>query len=249
MNSLNLKINPKDKTFLYESSCTFYSLGIKEEYIKLLSNFVSCKESLIYCYFEYIKKDYFSNLKLIVSFYATSYKNLKIKEKKMNQAVKVINMFGSINNWPIVKIYKIKLKYKTKIFFLFDLPYQWFKFPQLLSLITFIIDSYNIYDIKRDDTIKDFINTIKNENIIKNDNNSDSIFFKPIDWIDNILLIINNYNYIFKNEITNYNYNYQNCLTSSDYHFTVLSGIKSLCLFNSLNKSLNIKLKQLLGEK
>ena len=250
MNTLNLKINPKNKILLYENDYAFYSLSkysfhTKKNYIRLLSDFISCKESLIYCYSEHIKKDYFSNLKLIVNFYTASYEDLKIKEEKMNQAVKIINMFGNINNWPVVKVYKVKLKHKTKIFFLFDLPYKWFKFPQLLSLVTLIIDSCHVYHIKKNNTIKNFIKLIKNNG----NNNDSSIFFKPIDWINNIPLIINNYDYIFKNETTDYNYNYQDCLTSAYYSFTKYSGIKSLCSLNALNTSLNTKLKQLIGEK
>ena len=253
MNSLNLKIKSEDKFILYKSNCTFYSLCIQEQYIKLLSELTPCKEMLIYLYSEHINKDYFSDLKLITSFYTASYENLKIKKEKMDKAIKIINMFGDINNWPTTKVYKIKLKYKSKILFLFDLPYQWFKFPQLLSLVTFIIDSCNIYDIKKYNTIENFIKSIKIEETTKinnrNDVDYDTIFFNLIDWVDNLLLIINNYDYIFKNEISKYNYNDQEHFTSSIYKSTKHSGIKSLCLGKSLNTKLNTKLKYLLGER
>ena len=247
MNPLNLKIESEDKFILYKSNCTFYSLCIQEQYIKLLSELTPCKEMLIYLYSEYINKDYFSNLKLVTSFYTDSYENLKIQKEKMDKAIKIINMFGDINNWPITKVYKIKLKYKSKIFFLFDLPYQWFKFPQLLSIVTFIIDSCNIYNIKEYNTIENFIKSIKDNN--SNNMDYDTIFFNLIDWVDNLLLIINNYDYIFENETSKYNYNDQEHFTSSQYKFTKHSGIKSLCLCKSLNKSLNTKLKYLLGDR
>ena len=246
MKTLDLELILQHKSEIYKSNNIVYSVGIKNQNIILLSDFTYCKEVLMYFYHKQIEKSYFKNLKLIINFHSFSTEALKIKIEKINKAIKILNMFGSINNWPKIKIYKIKSNYTNMYFFVFDLPYQWFKFPQLLSLVTFIIESCSLYNIEKYNTIEDFIASIKIDT--KNNLNTISIFFDIENWIDNIPLLINNYNNIFKNEISTYNYNNQNCLSKMDYDFSKYSGIKSLCQYKSLNTILNKKLK-ILGEK
>lgn len=233
MKILNLNIWPTEKLLYYNIESLNYAFCYVDTKITIIEEFTICKELLPF----YIGKIYsninFSNLRLILD---TS----KIFKTKIKQIIKIINLFSKINNWEEVKIYKVKHK---KNLYIFNISKQWFEFPQLISIITFIIAGCYEYNITNCNSIKKFLYTIKTKCL--NEHYNDSIFSSSNNWVYIIPLIINNYNYLFDMENSSYLYDYTKCANKNLSLFFSRSGIKSLCLGKSLSSSLNKKLKLL----
>lgn len=237
MKILDLEIYPTEYLIKYINKVHIcYSICNINSKIQMLNHPTACKEILLHD----IKENYmlseknFQYLKLLVILPTNS-------EFKLNQIIKTINMFSSVNNWGKLSIYKIDRLINN--LYIFDLPIQWFKFPQLISLITFIIHSCYILNINNYTTIEEYINIVMKIKLSKH--TIQSILNFPRNWMVNIPLIINNYDYLFKNEYSSYFYNCEKCADKNSYKYLKYSGIKSLCLYKSLNKILNKKLKQL----
>jgi len=239
LKTLNVEIEPKNMIKKYEiNSYIFYSICYVRSKIQILGQFNKCKEVFLYTVAEnYLKGENLENLKLIIN----TPKDFEIKAKRV---IETIDMFSTVNKWGKSIIYKINTLISN--FYIIDLPKQWFKFPQLISLIMLIISSCHIFDIKYND-VKSFIDAIIEKKLPKN--NYQSIFYFPRNWMLNILLILNNYEYLFKNEDPSYLYDWEKCANIDSNKYITQSGIKSLCYCNSLSNTLNKKLIKLKEKK
>ena len=235
METLPLKLKFEDTTLNYKNlHLILYSICNIKTDIQILKSFATCKEDLLRSISDvYIENRNKIDLKLIIS---TSISF----DDKMEQIVKTINMFSSINKWSKVIVYKTT----QKNLYIFDLPKQWFKYPQLISIITFIIAAYINYKIAGIDTIKDFIEEVKK--LHRGDEDHSSIFYTT-NWMDYIPLVMEFYDHLFKNEDPQYLYDCGKCADGDTYKYITRSGIKSLCLCRSLSNNLNKKLKYLKG--
>ena len=235
METLNLELKFEDDILRYNGlDSILYAICTIKTDIQVLTYFTKCKEALLYSISNlYLENKNRTDLKLTIA------ASLNFDDK-IKQIIKTINIFSSINKWGKVAVYKTT----HKNLYIFDLPKQWFKYPQLISIIMFIIASYCKYEIDNIDTIEDFIKEVKNLNIGEEDH--DSIFY-TIDWINTIPLIIEFYDHLFEKENPQYLYDYDKCADGDSYEYIVKSGIKSLCLCRSLSDNLNKKLKCLKG--
>ena len=238
METLNLEISPTNilPDYTY-GKCLFYSICQVSLDIHVFDTFTLCKEIVLNYISEYYKEGgETSDLKLIIHVDSNF-------EEKSKQITKVIDMFSSINNWGKTNIYKTI----RKNIYIVDLPKQWFNYPQLISIITLIIASCYSYKITKDETIESFINNIK-DGIWGNEEYM-SLFYPPLDWIDIMPLVMNNYEYLFNGEDPEYYYDYNLCAHNDSYIHLSRSGIKSLCQYKSLSKTLNDKLIHLKRER
>ena len=238
METLNLEICPTNKLTKYNfKKRLLYSICSIDSHISILEGFTTCKEIIL----NYLAELYIDNEKKL---------NPKLAicicpdfEDKVKQITKVIDMFGDVNSWGKTKIYKTT----HEKLYIVDLSQQWFKYPQLISIITFIMASCYEYEITKDGSIKDFIENIK-ERASKN-SYEDTIFNPSTEWMDTIPLIMDHYDHLFEYEDPEYYYDYSKSAGGNSYMHITRSGIKSLCHYNSLSETLNEKLKYLKGER
>ncbi len=242
MRSLDLKVEPKDMIDEYNTSAhILYSICYVKSKIQMLGYFNTCKEIFLYTIAkQYLKNKDLTDLKLIIKVPIDF-------ESKAKCVIKTIDMFSAVNKWGKSSIYKINTLVNS---FIIDLPKQWFKFPQLMSIITLIIYSCYVFNTEHDsienfinDVIENFIDGVVEKNLLRN--NFKSVFKSPRNWMSTIPLIINNYKYLFKDEDPSYLYNWVKCAGIDVNKYTKQSGIKALCFCSSLSSTLNKKIIKL----